>query len=306
VNVPPEALTRGPIGRISEQLAANVDARRANRRERYLRGHHGQLLGRPVLGKYLLSGLLRCTCGANYEAQKSPHGMRRGEVYICAAHRRKGDAICANRLALPIEETDDRILSVIEGEVLAPAFIEVVLNTVFVPDDADRPALEAERDNLERQLVNLTEAVKAGGDIPSLVTALKITNAQLVHVRRRLEPQEQNDRGQLRLALEQRVEEWRIILRANPAQARQVLHHLVGAFMITPNVAAVLAEPALEGFDPQSRDGKENITAQDVREGLAAEWVAWTAETKPQGLLAGIPLVQCGTSPAGFEPAFWP
>jgi hypothetical protein len=54
---------------VSEALAAAVDERRAGRRERYLRGQKGQLLGKPVLGKYLLSGLLVCRCGARFEAQ---------------------------------------------------------------------------------------------------------------------------------------------------------------------------------------------------------------------------------------------
>jgi len=120
-----------------------------------------------VLGRYLLSGLLRCPCGANFEAQNAPHGKwHKGGVYVCSAHRRKGPAICANRLALPIAETDDRILAVIEGQVLQPMLIEAVLRTVFVADEADRPSLEAEREDLERQMDNLTAAVKAGGDIP--------------------------------------------------------------------------------------------------------------------------------------------
>jgi hypothetical protein len=76
---------------ISVELAAAVDAIRSGRRERYLRSNDGRLPGRPVLGKYLLSGMMRCPCGANFEAQKSPHGMQKGEVYVFAAHRHKRD-----------------------------------------------------------------------------------------------------------------------------------------------------------------------------------------------------------------------
>ena len=39
-------------------------------------------------------------------------------------HRRKGNAICPNALALPVLETHDRVLTVIDGEVLTDAFIE--------------------------------------------------------------------------------------------------------------------------------------------------------------------------------------
>ena len=182
--------------------------------------------------------------------------------------------------------------------------IEAVLRTVFVADEADRPALEAEREDLERQMENLTAAVKAGGDIPSLVVELKKTNARLVDIRRRLEPQEQHDREELRAALEQRVEEWRPILRKNASQARQVLGQVLGPIMITIEMAAMLTEPAAKGFDARDRRGKEGITLDDIREGLAE--ICWNAMTKPSGLLAGLPLVQRMASPTGFEPVFQP
>jgi hypothetical protein len=60
-------------------------------------------------------------------------------------------------------------------------------------------------------------------------------------------------------------------------------------------MAAVLAEPALEGFDVRERRGKESITLDGIREGLAA--IRWTALTKPAGLLAGLPLVKRMASP---------
>ena len=154
-------------------------------------------------------------------------------------------------------------MNVIEGQVLQPALIEAVLRTVFVADEADRAAPENEREELERQMANLTAAVKAGGDIPSLVAELKMTNARLVDIRRRLEPQEQHDREELRAALEQRVEEWRPILRKNAAQARQILGQVLGPITITVEMAAVLMEPALKGFDAHDRRGKEGITLDD-------------------------------------------
>jgi DNA invertase Pin-like site-specific DNA recombinase len=52
---------------ISEKLAAAVDARRLSQRSQYLRSTKGQLMGRPPLGRYLLSGMLRCPCGSNFE-----------------------------------------------------------------------------------------------------------------------------------------------------------------------------------------------------------------------------------------------
>jgi site-specific DNA recombinase len=284
---------------VSEQLAAAVDAIRTDRRQRYLRSNDGRLLGQPVLGKYALSGLLRCSCGANYEAQKAPHGWRRGDCYVCAAARRKGKAICDNRLAFPIAETEERILSTIENVVLTPSFIEVVLNTVFVPDAVDRPAIEAEIAELERQVTNLTTAIRMGGDLHSLVDELKATNVRLVSLRRRLDPHEQIDREQLRAALEQRVDDWKQVLRAHPAQARQVIAHLLGYIEIRPSDGAALKALVDAGIDLDDQTGKPldgDCSEEDYREiadsmRQIAGMVVWTAQTRPAGLLAGMPQV---------------
>ena len=106
---------------------------------------------------------------------------------------------------------------------------------------------------------------------PSLVEELKRTNARLADLRRRLEPREHHDREQLRLALEQRVSEWKQVLRSNPAQGRQVLHHVIGPIMLWLGDHADLevADAARAG----DRRGKEALTAADVR---------WTAETNPR------------------------
>jgi hypothetical protein len=58
---------------VSHELAAAVDALRHEKHSSYLRMNDGKLLGRPALGRYLLSGLLRCPCGANFEL-RSPRG----------------------------------------------------------------------------------------------------------------------------------------------------------------------------------------------------------------------------------------
>jgi site-specific DNA recombinase len=263
---------------ISEALEAQVDAMLGKRRGAFLRAQKGQLIGQAAHGRYLLSGLLRCPCGAKFEAQKNPHGNRQGSVYCCAAARRKGKAVCANRLAFRIGETEERIFNVIEGEVLTPAFIELVLDTVFVPEDADRPALEAEAQELERQVANLTAAVKAGGDIPVLVDELKSTNATLREVRRRLAPQEHHSREELRAALEQRVADWRRVLRTNPAQGRQVLRHLVGEILLWVGDAGDLA--IYEGAKAGDARGTENIDASDC---------GWVASVQVEGLMIGLP-----------------
>lgn len=123
----------------------------------------------------------------------------------------QGIAVCADALALPVHETDDRVLTIIEGEVLTPAFIEVVLNTVFVSLGLPRPrprsggggSLTADRqsdgcdqDGRQHSCIGCEpegHAGAAGAGPSSLGTC------------------EAADRAQLRAAPEQRVSDWRQI-----------------------------------------------------------------------------------------------
>jgi recombinase/recombinase-like zinc beta ribbon protein len=253
-------------------LAAAVDERRGDRNSRYLRATNGQLLGRPSNGtKYLLSGFLRCPCGAGFEVMLAGNWAYSANMYVCSARRRKGPQVCPYKLQFPIEEVDEMILSVIEGDVLAPRFIEQVLDTAFAAPLEDPATLQAERARLVREMANLTTAIAAGGDIPALTSALKERDKQLRVLDARLVPHEPAERETLRAALEQRVSEWKTILRSNPRQARMVLQQLIGPITV-------------EG-EPKP---------------------AWMAQLKSGGLLAGMVMGLHMASPTGFEPVFWP
>ena len=146
-----------------------------------------------------------------------------------------------------------------------------------MPDAFDRLALEAERHELEQQLDRLTAAIKLGGSIPQLVDEMKSINLRLRDVRCRLEPREQQDRERLRAALEQRVDEWREILRPNPAQGRQLLKHVIGPIMLWVGQASDLA--IAHAAEPRDQRGRENLTPGDLR---------WEADVRPEGLLVGL------------------
>jgi hypothetical protein len=221
------------------------------------------------------------------------HGKRSGAVYVCATHRRKGSAVCPNSLALSIAEVEACVLDMIEGEVLAPEFIEKILSTLPRTEN-DRERLEAEIETRSAEVVNLTKAIAAGGDIPELVAALKVASRRLADSKRLLDVSTQETpREELRAALEQRVEDWREKLRAHPAQARQIVSKIIGPIHLS-NYAGFA--DFIEGSGPRGR-GKENIEPTDI---------AWTAEVRLAGLLAGLQLVQPLASPPGFEPGFQP
>jgi hypothetical protein len=63
----------------------------------------------------------------NFEAQNAMYGRRQGGVYVCSAARRKGRAVCASDLHLPIADTEALILDAVERDLLdADVFSEAM------------------------------------------------------------------------------------------------------------------------------------------------------------------------------------
>ena len=127
-NVLTAGLTADPLRLVDPDVAARVDARRLDRRTRYLASvAKGGRVPERAHGKYLLSGgMLVCpTCGGHFEARIAPWKGHRN-VYICSTRRRK-PGVCTNTLALPIAETDDDVLGIVEGEVLGTRFLDELL-----------------------------------------------------------------------------------------------------------------------------------------------------------------------------------
>lgn len=175
------------------------------------------------------ASLLVCqTCGGHFEARKAPWKGTPGEVYICSTRRRK-PGVCTNTLALPIAETDNDVLSVVEGEVLNPRVIDELL--LLVGTAADEGAqLNAERDRLRAEIDRLVESIAAG--VPAVTVAPKIQDREdqvsRLEVRLRAPRPAPPDVGRLRAALEQRTAGWKRDLRVEPKVARLLLRRLMG------------------------------------------------------------------------------
>jgi hypothetical protein len=121
---------------------------------------------------------------------------------------------------------------------------------------------------------NIAQAIAAGGgDIPALVAMLKERDRKLKLLDARLDDRSRPNREALRAALEQRVTEWRKILRSHTRQARMVLQQV----MLGP------------------------ITLHDE-----AGRPSWLGQPRPAGLLAGIANGTSVASLTGFEPVLPP
>jgi hypothetical protein len=248
---------------------ASWAAAQRRRQERTLTTRNGSTAGkggRPA--KYLLSGLLTCSCGGRYEAIK----YRSGVVYVCSTHRRKGSAVCSNATTIPVPEMDQAVILAVEQHSLTDAFVEQVLDTLEAPPDTAR--LQADIAKADQELRNVIELAKtAGQSIPQLASEVEKVNARRLELRGRLAAvPEMPDRDRLRLALRQRVADWRDVLLRHQEQSRLVVEQLTG--------------------------GKLTMLKKGTRP-------FWLIELEAVALLAGLPHL-CGSSPTGFEPVFQP
>jgi hypothetical protein len=204
---------------------------------------------------------------------------------VCAARRRKGPHVCKHDLTFAVPELDDAILGVIEGQVLAPTFVDRVLESAY-PPAADPTVLQTERAQLTQQINNLTSAIAAGGQMEELVAALKDRKRRFTALDASLRA-DMPDRTRLRAAIEQRVADWRDVLRAEAPQGRQVLRQILGPIHIRVYSGDCSDLLAHEGL-PVTPGPHKVVDFEPT----------WCAETRPEGLLHG--LIQSVASPSGY------
>ena len=183
-------------------------------------------------GKYLLSAA-GCS-SARSAAATSRRGSRRGKgsanVYICGTRRRK-PGVCTNTLALPIAETDDDVLGIVEGEVLGTRFIDELLALVDATPDHDGAAPGGTGPARAARSSNLVRARRIGRARPRpsrrSIRERQTEIARLDVAAARARPSAAEHRQAPRGA-EQRAAQWKADLRAEPKVARLLLRRLVG------------------------------------------------------------------------------
>ena len=228
---------------VSEDLWQAAHARLDRARQNYLAGTQGQPWGRPVSGtaaKYLLTGIARCgTCGAGLTVRSRAHGGRRSFRYVCATHHYRGRAICSNGLELHQAVADDAVLELLEADILRPAVVDqaiaLALETLCGDQAGEnrRTVLERQLGQTVRKLQQLTAAVEAGGHLPALIAAIAQRENERAALQAEIDalgdvmlPARRN-RKTLERALRGRLADWRGLLRAQIAEARQVLEMLL-------------------------------------------------------------------------------
>ncbi len=229
---------------VSEDLWQAVQARRTMSRACYLAATGGERFGRPANGresKYLLTGLARCACcGGGLIVRSRSHGGQRAYFYCCGCYHERGRSICSNSLHLRLEVGDDAILSEVERFVLHPRVVSRALAlalAAFRPAsgvvEAERARVEAALRGIERELSRLTAALATGGELSTLVEAIRDREerrtdlvARLTDLARVRAFRVQDAREIERKALK-KLDDWRGLLRSEVQEARSILRPLV-------------------------------------------------------------------------------
>ncbi len=291
---------------VTDEQWKAVHARLASTRETYLRQTDGKVWGRPANGvasKYLLAGMSTCgLCGHTMEARSRSHGGERRMFYGCSGYWRRGLAVCANRQEIPMSAADAAVIDALLGALLTPERLSEVVRRAMALAAAERAAspdargaVEQQLGEIETALQRLTAAVAAGGDVPSLVAAIKAAEGQRQTLERRLAALaapvvifDATLEGRLRKA----AGEWRDVLGRQVPLARQIVAKLLDGRVT---------------FSPASQDGREGFQFRAT--GSVEKLIAGAV---PGNLLsaaylpAGIPCSQPGIPPTGFEPVLPP
>jgi site-specific DNA recombinase len=234
---------------VSEELWTAVHERLDASRRQYLRGTKGQLWGRPARGvesKYLLPGLARCgTCNGSMYVKSRQHGKRRVQFYGCTSFHLLGSSVCSNSLEVPMDRSDVAVLTSIERDILQPDIIAVTLRKAMERLKPQAAAAQEARHGIEKRLAiverdleRLTAAVTAGGELSTLVAAIKERETAKESLRLELRAIDRAgkaatlDLKAVERELRAKLDEWKAVLRKHVPQARQVLKKLLAGPLV--------------------------------------------------------------------------
>jgi hypothetical protein len=146
-----------------------------------------------------------------------------------------------------LADADESILTALEEHLLDPGILEEAMNRAMQNAAADQPDGDARRNELRRavdqvqsELERLTAAVVAGGEVATLVQAMKDRERRRDALQRDLAVLDRprtgpTDANTIRELLREKVAEWKGLLRKHAPLARQMIQKLIdGRIVFTP------------------------------------------------------------------------
>jgi hypothetical protein len=146
---------------------------------------------------------------------------------------------------MPVETVDEAVLRTITGDVLRPAVINAVIEGVlreFEHPNVQRDVsqLRAELRTVEREVMNLTKAIAAGGQLEPLLTELKARQSRsqelqgIIATWAALSPG-RFDRKVIEHKVQAELQRWRRLLKEHVQDGRQFLREaLTGPLRFAP------------------------------------------------------------------------
>ena len=228
---------------IDRETFGRVQARIAERGALYVRTNAGRLLGRPRLTdgdpRYLLTGLLRCTCCDGALGPMLTGGGRwQRRFYRCSAHHHRGRVGCRNGLRVSVEALDAAVLDAV-SKALEPATVtEAVRQAVDMltagQGDARsrRAAITSELDVIRQRERRLLDSLMdaegdAAGAIKGRLRDELARRDALAEELARLDVAPAVDVDKLVTTATERARDLRGLLGRHPTQARQVIRALL-------------------------------------------------------------------------------
>jgi len=241
---------------VPQPLWDAAQARKAATFATYRQTPDGRLSGKPersaLASQYLLAGMLRCgVCGGKLISLKQ-RGRKTGQFYlyyVCWRSQSRGATVCPSRRMVPMERLHDMVVTIFQEDILIPPRLEQVIRDLARGHEHGparaaevRRALEANLRRVEGRIANLTEAVAAGGEVKSLIAAIKTAEREQQDIRGRLEHADGLqkaaaawDVSAYREKVMALLEDWQGALKAAPQIARQILRKLlVSDIVVTP------------------------------------------------------------------------
>jgi DNA invertase Pin-like site-specific DNA recombinase len=143
-------------------------------------GRKGGMQGRSASSPYLFSGLLKCSeCGANISIVSGRWRGRSDVVYGCPQNAFRGACVCTNGVRVFRKALEERLLTALQEQVIRQEAVEYVLDnfeTEFLKAvdnlGGELEQMRRRKEELEREIVNLTNFVAQGECSPGLRAAL--------------------------------------------------------------------------------------------------------------------------------------
>ena len=203
---------------------------------------------RTAFSEYLLTGVVKCeVCGANYIVHAG-RGRNAGRhaYYRCGYHQRRGNSVCSNNTPVKKDRLEGAVLDLLQDEILTKKTVELLAEDVRKAwkaqptGSSDLKRTEKDLRAVEREIVNLVQAIKTAGISDSLSAELdrcERRKAELTHQHKELDQTKpESDRLPTDAEIRSALKGFRCLLESGtPQERRTVIEENIEQIVVRPS-----------------------------------------------------------------------